>query len=53
MIVAMAGDDPAEATAINLLGGVEPLLRASPEGSQQMMFSGWTLGGSGPQGGNQ
>ena len=53
MIVATAGNDPGEATAINLVGGVEPLLRASPEGSGQMMLSPWSLGGPAPEGGSQ
>ena len=50
MIVATSGGDPGEATAINLVGGVEPLLRASPEGSQEMMITPWNLGGAAPEG---
>jgi len=53
MIVATAGNDPAEATAINVVGGVEPLLRASPEGGGPMMISPWSLGGPAPEGGSQ
>ncbi|MBI4165020.1 MAG: hypothetical protein HY508_04730 [Acidobacteria bacterium] len=53
MIVATAGSDPGEATAINLVGGVEPLLRASPEGGEPMMLSPWSLGGPAPEGGGQ
>ena len=52
MIVATAGNDPGEATAINIVGGVEPLLRASPEGGEQMMLSPWSLGGPAPEGSN-
>jgi len=53
MIVATAGNDPAEATAINVVGGVEPLLRASPEGGGPMMISPWSLGGPASEGGSQ
>jgi len=53
MIVAAAGNDPGEATAINVVGGVEPLLRASPEGGGPMMISPWSLGGPAPEGGSQ
>lgn len=53
MIVATSGNNPGEAIAINLLGGVEPLLRASPEGSQEMMLSPWSLGGPAPEGQSQ
>jgi hypothetical protein len=53
MIVATAGNNPGEATAINVVGGVEPLLRASPEGGEPMMISPWSLGGPAPEGGGQ
>jgi hypothetical protein len=53
MIVATAGNNPGDATAINVVGGVEPLLRASPEGGEPMMISPWSLGGSGSEGGGQ
>jgi hypothetical protein len=53
MIVATAGNNPAEATAINVVGGVEPLLRASPGGGEPMMISPWSLGGPAPEGGGQ
>ena len=53
MIVATAGNDPGEATAINLVGGVEPLLRAAPEGGEQMMLSPWSLGGPATEGSSQ
>ena len=46
MIVSTQGTGSGEVTAITLLGGVEPILRASPE-SQQMILSPWSLGGGG------
>jgi hypothetical protein len=51
MIVATPGEGASEAVAINVVGGVDPLLRAAPEGSQEMMLSSWSLGGGGPEGG--
>jgi hypothetical protein len=33
-----------EVTAITLLGGVEPILAASPGGGEPMRLSPWTLG---------
>lgn len=53
MIVATAGNNPGEATAINLLGGVEPLLRASPGEGQEFLISGWSLGGPSQEGATQ
>jgi len=45
MIVAMPGASGNEATAVTLLGGVEPILTASPDGmSAAALFSGWNLG---------
>ena len=45
MIVAMQGSSTGETTAITLLGGVEPILTASPNGmSAAALFSGWNLG---------
>jgi hypothetical protein len=52
MIVATLGTDSGEVTAVTLLGGVEPILRASPN-SQQMMLSPWSLGGGGQEGAAQ
>ncbi len=49
MIVATPGKDLGEATAINMVGGVEPLLRATPEGGE-MMLSPWSLGGGAQEG---
>jgi len=48
MIVAMQGASPGEVTAVTLLGGVEPILTASPDGmSAAALFSGWNLGAPG------
>ena len=45
MIVAMPGTNGGDVTAITLLGGVEPILTASPNGmSAAALFSGWNLG---------
>lgn len=45
MIVAMPGTNNGEVTAVTLLGGVEPILTASPNGmSAAALFSGWNLG---------
>lgn len=47
MIVAMPGTTGNEVTAVTLLGGVEPILTASPDGmSAAALFSGWNLGGA-------
>jgi len=48
MVVATQGDAAGEVTAITLLGGVEPILTASPNGmSAAALFSGWNLGAPG------
>jgi hypothetical protein len=47
MIVATQGDSAAGITAVTLLGGVEPILQASPKGAQDMILSPWSLGGGG------
>lgn len=52
MIVATSGD-PNEATAIRLVAGVEPMLRASASGSQSMFSSAWNLGGGSAQEGEE
>ena len=52
MLVAAGGSGTAEVTAITLLGGVEPLLTASPRGSQAFTLSPWTLGGNVGEGGD-
>ena len=54
MIVAMKGADNDEVTAVTLLGGVEPILTASPDGmSAAALFSGWTLGAPAGEAGPQ
>ncbi len=45
MIVATEGSPSTPSAAINLLSGVEPILRAAPSGSEAMMMSSWSLGG--------
>lgn len=47
MIVATQGDGAGGITAVTLLGGVEPILQASPKGGQDMILSPWSLGGGG------
>jgi hypothetical protein len=52
MVVATQGTTGNDVTAITLLGGVEPILTASPNGtSAAALFSGWNLGA--PEGGPQ
>lgn len=46
LIVATQGSETAGGTAITLLSGVEPILRAAPSGSQAMMLTPWSLGGA-------
>jgi len=54
MIVAMQGAGSGEATAVTLLGGVEPILTASPNGmSAAALFSGWNLGAPAGDAGTQ
>src|SRR5213078_902119 len=54
MVVATQGNSGAEAVAITLLGGVEPILTASPNGrSAAALFSGWNLGTPGGDAGPQ
>jgi hypothetical protein len=50
MIVSTKGSVPGEVTAITILGGVEPLLTASPTGGQTMALSPWNLGSSAAEG---
>ena len=51
MIVSTEGTDSGAVTAITLLGGVEPILAATPKGGQPMTLSPWSLGGGGEAGG--
>lgn len=54
MVVATQGSTGGEVTAITLLGGVEPILTASPNGmSAAALFSGWNLGAPGGDAGPQ
>jgi hypothetical protein len=52
MIVSTEGTDSGAVTAITLLGGVEPILAATPKGGQPMALSPWSLGGGGEGGGD-
>lgn len=52
MVVVTQGAAGNEVTAITLLGGVEPILTASPNGtSAAALFSGWNMGAPGGEGG--
>jgi hypothetical protein len=46
MIVATEGTTTGQATAITVLGGVEPILAATPTGGQAMTLSPWSLAGA-------
>jgi hypothetical protein len=50
MVVTTQGNGKDPRTVITLLGGVEPILRSSPKGSQDMILSPWSLGGGEPSG---
>ena len=50
MVVTTQGNGKSPLTVVTLLGGVEPILRASPKGSQDMILSPWSLGGGEPSG---
>lgn len=50
MIVSTKGSASGEVTAITLLGGVEPILTATPKGGQPMSLSPWSLGQGGEAG---
>jgi hypothetical protein len=52
MIVSTEGAVSGQVTAITLLGGVEPILRA-PSGVQAMTLSPWSLGGTPTEGDDQ
>jgi hypothetical protein len=47
MIVASAGQKDSQATAITLVGGVEPILQASPQGQGASILGPWSLSGGG------
>jgi len=44
MLVATEGSSGGIPTAITLLGGVEPILQASPNGNASTILSPWSLG---------
>ena len=44
MIVSTEGDGAGTVKAITLLAGVEPILTATPNATQAMMLSPWSLG---------
>ena len=46
ILVGTGNGESGDVTAITLLGGVEPLLRAGPRGSQSFTLSPWTIGGN-------
>lgn len=50
MIVSTEGKDSTAVTAITMLGGVEPILAATPKGGQPVTLSPWSLGGEGGEG---
>ena len=52
VILATEGTASTPPSVITLLSGVEPILQASPAGSQAMMLAPWSLGGGPPGGEN-
>jgi Domain of unknown function (DUF5666) len=50
MVVTTQGNGKDPLTVITLLGGVEPILRSSTKGAQDMILSPWSLGGGEPSG---
>ena len=50
MLVATQGTQNGGVTAITLVGGVEPILEASPQGSASTILSPWSLGSGAPGG---
>ncbi len=48
MVVTTQGNGADPLTVITLLGGVEPILRSSTKGTQDMILSPWSLGGGEP-----
>jgi hypothetical protein len=49
MIVATEGGANGVSTVITLLGGVEPILEASPKSSPSTILSPWSLSGGGAE----
>jgi hypothetical protein len=52
MIVATSGQSDSDAVAITVLGGVEPILQASPQG-QSSILTPWSLNSGAPDAGSQ
>ena len=50
MVVTTQGNGKDPLTVVTLLGGVEPILRSSSKGAQDMILSPWSLGGGEPSG---
>jgi hypothetical protein len=50
MVVTTQGNGKDPLTVVTLLGGVEPILRSSTKGAQDMILSPWSLGGGEPSG---
>ena len=50
MIVSTSSANSAGVTAITLVGGVEPILAASPNGGQDVTLAPWSIGGGGDAG---
>jgi co-chaperonin GroES (HSP10) len=53
IVLATEGSPTSASTAITLVSGVDPILRAAPSGSQAMMLSAWSLGGPTGDAGSQ
>ncbi len=53
MIVATAGQSDSEAVAITVLGGVEPILQASPQGQASSILTPWSLNSGAADAGTQ
>ena len=51
MIVATSGQSDSEAVAITVLGGVEPILQASPQGGASSILTPWSLNSGGADAG--
>lgn len=45
MVVTTEGNGKDPLPVVTLLGGVEPILRASPKGGHDVILSPWSLGG--------
>lgn len=52
IIVSTEGTQPGQVTAIAVLSGVEPILRARPKGSKQVALGPWNMSVGGGGGGS-